>query len=430
MDGTDDIPTPQPEDRFDVVIVGASLAGCSAAIMFAQSGHSVALVDKITDPGAFKHLCGHYIQASALPALRRLGLLEAIEAHGAVRSPMRIWTPWGCVDSTGSERIEPGVNIRRETLDPILRHAAADHPRITLTLDRAVTRLLSEDGSVTGVVLADRAGAEHRLHAKLVVGADGRNSAVAKLASLEQTAMANGRFSYGAYFSGPSVPSAPACMLWVLDPEWAGAFPTDGGLTLYACMPRLERAGEFRSDPDRALVDFMRSLPTPPPIDASQRVGKTFGSLQIPVITRQTTASGLALVGDAAFAADPMFAVGCSWAIQSAEWLVDAVSPSLSGDRSLKAGLRAYRRRRRRETAAHALVMRRLSTTRPLNARARLVFASAATDASLAARVEEFSARCATPQRFFVSAVPRAVAIGGRSRTSRRPRPTTAQLPS
>ncbi len=56
---------------FDAVIAGASLAGCATAIHLGRAGHRVALVEKRPDPAAFKRVCGHFIQSSAVPALER-----------------------------------------------------------------------------------------------------------------------------------------------------------------------------------------------------------------------------------------------------------------------------------------------------------------------------------------------------------------------
>src|SRR4051812_49565590 len=117
----------------DAVIVGASLAGCTTAIFLAREGARVALVERRPDPDAFKRVCGHFIQSSAVPTLERLGLLEDLERAGAARSRLRIWTRWGIVDTRDST-LPAAVNIRRETLDPMLRRIAGETPGVELML--------------------------------------------------------------------------------------------------------------------------------------------------------------------------------------------------------------------------------------------------------------------------------------------------------
>src|SRR3954471_20720191 len=105
---------------YDAVIVGASLAGCSTAMLLAREGARVALLERRPDPDAFKRVCGHFIQSSAVPTLERLELLEPMEQAGAARSRIRLWTRWGLTEFHDSP-LPKAVNIRRETLDPIMR---------------------------------------------------------------------------------------------------------------------------------------------------------------------------------------------------------------------------------------------------------------------------------------------------------------------
>ena len=69
-----------------------------------------------------------------------------------------------------------------------------------------------------------------------------------------------------------------------------------------------------------------RELPDAPPILDSVPVDHSLGKLDMTGIINEPVAPGLALIGDAAQAIDPLPGIGCGWAFQSAEWLADSVA--------------------------------------------------------------------------------------------------------
>jgi 2-polyprenyl-6-methoxyphenol hydroxylase-like FAD-dependent oxidoreductase len=180
---------------YDVVIVGASLSGSAAAILLAGAGARVALVDKRHDPKAFKRVCGHFFQGSAIATIERLGLMEAMMSAGAVRSSFRVWTSHGWIESGSRVKAPRGINLRRELLDPLIRGRAAETPGVELILGYAARELLREQDRVCGVVLDDPSGSSMRLRARLVVGADGRTSSVAGMAGVHSRMSPHGRFN-------------------------------------------------------------------------------------------------------------------------------------------------------------------------------------------------------------------------------------------
>jgi menaquinone-9 beta-reductase len=404
----------------DAVVVGGSLAGCATAIMLGRAGASVALVEKRPDPAAFKRTCSHFIQASAVPTLERLGLLEPMLAAGAVRSTTRAWTRWGWIEAPPGKRRE-AVNLRRELLDPLVREVAAATPGVELMLGQTAHELLREDGAVRGVLVKDAQGGETALRGQLVVGADGRDSHIAELARVKTKTSPHGRFAYGAYFEGPPPAPGGASTIWMLDPQWAAAFPTDGGLVFYAAMPTKERLPEFKRDPEGALVTFVANIPAAPPIRDSRKVGAVTGKIEMPNKVRAPIAPGLALVGDAALAVDPLFGVGCGWALQSAEWLATAVNPALRGEEPLSDGLARYRQRHRNELRGHALQINEQATGRRQNAGERLLFAAAARDPKVAERFDAFATRSIKPGAI-ASIMPRAIAVNARHALGQRGR--------
>jgi len=313
---------------FDVAIVGASLSGCTAAVLLSRAGARVALIEKSPDPSAFKRICSHFIQASAVPTLERLGLYEPILEAGGLRTRNHIWTRWGWIEPT-ERRSAYCLNLRREVLDPILREMSAAAPGVELFLGQKAVRLLGDRQGFGGVAVCDREGVETEIGAKLTVGADGRDSHIAELAGVEEKALPHNRLAYAGYFEGPKTRFWPDAATWFLDPDIAGAFPTDGGQTFYIAMVSKDRAPEFKEDPERALVEHVAGIPDPPPIRESRLAAPVLGKVEMPNRVRGPVAPGLALVGDAALASDPLFAVGCGFAFQSGEWLADSVSPAL-----------------------------------------------------------------------------------------------------
>jgi menaquinone-9 beta-reductase len=420
--------TPTPRSSgYDAIVVGASLAGCSAAILLGRAGARVALVEKQPDPAAFKRVCSHMIQASAVPTLERLGLLGPIQAAGGVRSRIHARTPWGWIEATPA-RAGYAVNLRREVLDPLVREAAAATPGVEPLLGRSAERLLEEDGAVRGLVARDRTGAETELRAPLTVGADGRDSRIAELSGVATKTLPHNRFTYAAYFEGAAPAGSPDAWTWMLNPQFAAAFPTDQGLTLYVAMPTKDRLPEFRRDPGRALVDFVAAVPDPPPIRAGRMVGPVLGKLEMPNRVRVPSAPGLALIGDAALATDPLFGVGCGWALQSGEWLADSVAPSLRGAEPLADGLGRYRRRHRRELRGHAFFIHDYATGRRFNPIERTMMGAAVRDPEVAAAFDAYATRRIRPGRMFARALPGTIAVSSR-RAIGRARQGRSKLP-
>ena len=218
--------------------------------------------------------------------------------------------------------------------------------------------------------------------------------------------------------------------IWFLpDGDVAIATPTDGDLMLYVAFPRLERAPEFKADIEGALRAFVDALPDAPPITESRLAGPLVGKLDLTNEWRSPATRGVALVGDAATAADPVGAVGCGWALQSAEWLGEALAPALAGDESVVRGLRRYRRRHRRELLGHSLMAAHASRARPPSPILRLLFSAAALDRATAEHLEAFAARSIRPHQLLAPRpLAHAARVNLRCRRGRAGRSATAEV--
>ena len=384
--------------QYDVIIVGASVAGCTAAILLGRAGARVALIERDRDPEGYKKLCTHFIQASATPTLERLGLASAIEEAGGLRNDLEVFTRWGWIVAPSEQviaRPAHGYSIRRSKLDPMLRKAAAETPGVDFMPGFSVRDLLVQRGRVFGITAQGEGDERREIRAALVVGADGRQSRVAELAGLPAKQAPNARFGYFAHYRNVPLSRGAKSQFWFLEPDVAYTLPNDDGVTIVTAMPAKARLAEWKADPDAAMARLFENLPRAPSLAQAQRITPFMGLIEYPNLHRpKISKPGLALIGDAAQSLDPLWGVGCGWALQSAEWLADAVRGRWASPRGLDRAVSAYARLHRSRLAGHRFVIEYFSTGRAFNIIDRLTFSAATRDPACADALMAFASRC------------------------------------
>ncbi len=167
---------------YDVIVVGARCAGAPLAMLLARAGHKVALVDRASFPS--DTMSTHFLWQRGAARLNAWGLLGRLQARGC--APIRqITFDTGPVQLTGIGPAVGGVAEtycpRRTVLDALLAEAAAQ-AGAELIDGFVVADLLWSDGRAAGVRghAAGVAGGSRRCQARLVVGADGLHSTVAR----------------------------------------------------------------------------------------------------------------------------------------------------------------------------------------------------------------------------------------------------------
>src|SRR5262249_15227826 len=165
---------------YDVIVIGARCAGSPTALLLARKGYKVLLVDRTTFPSdmAFSN---HFMHQSGSAALKRWGLLDRLAATNC--PPItEDYFDYGAFSLCGPVPPVDGVNTafapRRIKLDPLLAAAAAESGA-ELRDGFSVQEMLWENGQVTGIRGRHKAGVVTE-KARMVVGADGMFSAVAK----------------------------------------------------------------------------------------------------------------------------------------------------------------------------------------------------------------------------------------------------------
>jgi flavin-dependent dehydrogenase len=386
----------------DVVVVGGSVAGCAAATLLARQGARVTLLEKASAPEHYKRMCTHFIVPGARPVLRELGIDEALRDAGAQPNHTHVHTRYGWY-STRVGDAEAGWNLTRRKFDPLLRELAIAEPLLDFRTGTSVTGILREGGRVRGVRARTRDGDEEQtLRARVVVAADGRSSQVARMAGVPGRVLPHERIAYFGYFEGLELETGVDSLIWFGEPDANYAFPNDDGLTVLAAFVGRDQLGAFRADPYAALVRSFDGLERRPAIERGRLVGKVLGKVDMPNVRRPPARPGLAFVGDAAQASDPLWGVGLGFALMSASLLARALGPALTAgadaDADADAALRRYRRDHARVFLGHHLMMSDYATGRPMNALERLLFATATHHEPTATMLGEIGGRTAPLQ--------------------------------
>jgi 2-polyprenyl-6-methoxyphenol hydroxylase-like FAD-dependent oxidoreductase len=388
--------------EFDVIVVGASLGGCTAARLFALQGLRVALVEQQRDDDAFKHLCTHFIQASSMPTLQKLGLDRLIEEAGGLRNGVDMWSRYGWTgnvppqDGDGKDLF--GYNIRRQRLDPILRELVAHTSGVMTFFGCSVRALTEERGTIVGIDISGQHSGALRAH--LIVAADGRNSHCADLAGVKPKSSPNCRLGALRAYRNVPLRRGTCSQMWFHEDDVGYVFPNDDGVTVIAYMPHRDKLPAWRDDTAAALEASIAALPDAPDLSRAQPLGTPLLVKEYPNLWRPAVARGMALVGDALMSVDPLWGVGCGFAFQTAQWLVDSTAGDLHAGKPVAGGLRRYERTIARRLAGHRFLINDFARRRRFNAIERLMFSAAAKDPEMSRHLHAFGARLIGPMKF------------------------------
>ena len=347
-------------ESYDFIVIGARCGGSPTAMLLARKGYTVLMVDRATFPS--DTVSTHFIHAPGMAALERWGLRDSLVASGC--PPIRTYRfDFGPFTIAGSPRPSDGIDEaycpRRPVLDTILVHAAAD-AGVEVRQGFSVDEVLIEDGTVVGVRGRNADSGAVTERAKVVVGADGRNSAVAKAVHPDQynekPAVTPAFYSYwsGVGSSGFEVSVRP--------PFGMAAFPTHDDLTLVIVGLPQDAFNAARGDVEGT---FLRAVDSAPALGDRVRSGKREERFRtasdLAGHFRKPYGPGWALVGDAGYHLHPITAQGITDAFVDAERLTDALDAAFTERSRYADAMAAYQAARDEQ----AMPMYEMTSTSP-----------------------------------------------------------------
>lgn len=323
--------------RYDVVIVGAGLAGCATARALARADRfqrrRVLIVDR--HPDVHPRFSGELIHPRGAQILDDLGLFEALHESGGIEIG-----GFAVFENADAQLVDlsyadvpherpRGLGIHHKSLVRTLRREIRrDH--IELLEGINVVDLLRDGSRVQGVVLEGRGLGRHEIRADLVIAADGKSSTVRKLAGISDEGRETVGFTAGVELIDADLPR----------PEYAHVFLGAWGPVLAYPIAR-DPDGTVRT---RVTFDLPRVLPAkgpalkqyllrtfvpfvPAPISTqiADAVANHSGHLHMaPTVELPAPSAampGLVLVGDAGGCSHPITASGMTMGLRDAETL-------------------------------------------------------------------------------------------------------------
>jgi 2-polyprenyl-6-methoxyphenol hydroxylase-like FAD-dependent oxidoreductase len=350
------------ESARDVIVVGAGIAGLSAALALGTRGFRVTLLERDQEPkpgapdwqrpGVPQAVQPHFFMGRLrkLYAESHPGLLERMSAAGVEE---RHFIDYLHPLARKRYRPRPGdatlvaLAARRTLLERLVREYVESEGLATVVAAANVTRLILGGGEfpirVRGVE-AKVGGVVRRLEAGVVIDASGRagrlHSMLAEAGVLFREEQHDCQLRYFTRWyslrEGQAYPATAGLPGQIFADFVAGALPADNGqftVTLQVHAGDAEMIALAR-DPNR-FQSFCEQLPA---IAAwiSPRCSKPLGRIhgfgamdafwRSMVIDGKPQAAGIFLLGDTAIRSNPRFGRGCTWAAVGAHLLADVLN--------------------------------------------------------------------------------------------------------
>ena len=330
--------------NYDAIVVGARCAGSPVAMLLARKGYKVLAVDKATFPS--DTISTHLIHPPGVAALERWGLLDHVVSTNC--PPIDTYSfdfgPFTISGAPGTPQAPVAYAPRRTVLDKILVDAAV-LSGVEVREGFSVDEILMDNGRVTGIRGHDRGSIAVTEHARVVIGADGHHSFVAKAVRPEQYNEKPPLLAaYYTYWSG--LPESTSFATCIRPHRGFAASPTNDGLTLVvAGWPY----AEFEQNRQDVETNYLKVLDLAPAFAENIRTARReerFVGTAVHNYFRKPFGPGWALVGDAGYNKDFITAFGIMDAFHQAELCANALDESFSRGRTFEAAMTDYQNAR------------------------------------------------------------------------------------
>lgn len=309
----------------NILIVGGGIAGTALAGLLSRQNHLVTLIDRRPYDGGAGYILGVWPLGSRV--LRMLGLYEAFEERSVVLNAFRTAMPNGEILNTFvPERLVSSLGeIRMAKRSSVVDVLALGCEGVTRQAPLSIETLAQDE---EGVDVCFTSGETRRFD--LVLGCDGVNSEVRRLAFDNVPATETGWYGWGWWLDATDCEADTMTEYWHPGHSFLAVYPAKEIACAFAGLPASALpTSEERSDLNKVKACFAEmDGKVPSALAALDDNSRMFQDAFRTVVLENWVNGRVALVGDAASAYFPYggLGLGASIALESAAVLADELS--------------------------------------------------------------------------------------------------------
>ena len=389
-------------NAYNAIVIGARCAGSPTGMLLARKGYRVLVVDRATFPS--DTVSTHVLHPVGVSQLAKWGLLDRLTATGC--PPIDTYAfdfgPFTLAGAPGTVASPVAYCPRRTVLDKLLLDAAVE-AGAEVREGFTVNEVAFDNGHAIGIKGHSRSGRVLEERARVVIGADGRHSVIARAMQLDRYHEKPPLLAvYYSYWSG--LPMHGRFETYIRPNRGCAAVQTHDGLTVViAGWPH----AEFEANRGDVEGNYLKVLDLAPGLADRVRQARREAPISgaaIPNFFRKPYGSGWALVGDAGYSKDPITAQGITDAFRDAEGLTMALDQMLSGAQPSETALAAHQRARDEQVLPMYKYTCQLATLAPPAPETQQLFAAVHGNQTSMDAFVQMNAGTISPAEFFAPA--------------------------